>query len=87
MTNNKITHSNPISGDRHPQSENHVKMTKIVCITVFSCLLIVSGVFLAQHENKEVFEWFKNIQIFLAGGSSAFGIIGVKKIWTEFKNE
>ena len=87
MTNSKIRKEEPISGDRHPQSENYIKMVAIICSTLVF-IFIVSIVFYSYyHGNKEMFEWFKNIQIWFSGFLSALGIFGIKVIYKLLKNE
>ena len=86
MTNNKIVHTNPISGDRHPQSENHVKIAGIICFTIVLCLILTFGFFLAQNGDMRILIWIENAQIFLAGFFSAIGMIGAKAVWIMFKN-
>lgn len=87
MTNNKITHSNPISGDRHPQSENHIKIVGIICLTVFLCLIFTFCFILVQNGNIQILAWVENVSIFGTGFFSALGVVGAKKVWNIFKNE
>ena len=87
MTNNKITHSNPISGDRHPQSENHIKIVGIICLTIVLCVILICGFILVQKGNIQILAWAGNVSIFGTGFFSALGVMGAKKAWTIFKNE
>ena len=87
MTNNKITHSNPISGDRHPQSENHIKIVGIICLTIVLCVILICGFILVQKGNIQILAWVGNVSIFGTGFFTALGVVGAKKVWTIFKND
>lgn len=87
MTNPKIQKEEPMSGDRHPQSENHVKITAIICTTILLCVVLAAMFYFIAQGNKEIFEWFKNVQIYIAGCFSSLGIVGIPQLWKMLKKE
>jgi hypothetical protein len=87
MTNIKVQKEEPMSGDRHPQSENYIKITVIICITVFLCFVLGGVFYFILQGNKEVFEWFKNIQVFCTGFFSALVVFGLPQLWKMLKKE
>jgi len=66
---------------RKELDSKNVKITAIICITILICVVLVGMFYFIAQGNKEIFEWFKNIQIFGAGCFSSLGIVGIPQIW------
>ena len=82
------------SSERHPQSENFVKIVSKLCYTglAITVLVVLFQVFKLvfywkNHGDTEIFTWFNNAQIFGAGFMTCAGVLGVRKIIDSWKDK
>ena len=87
MTKNNIDSIIPVSLDRHPQSENHIKIVAIICVTIIVLSLLAFVSYFYKNGDQEFFQWLKSILTYGAGMCSGIGLTAFKPIYKLIKKD